>query len=100
MLRITDESGESQPYRPGTLFMSLHAACNHLSNNDDTAWQLMRTVEEKLIELLDDSFLLSSDQLADVTLTTLKNFDTTSYVKYASMQPELVSARKLAATLK
>ena len=64
-----------------------------------TAWHIHQTIEEKLINQLNESMILTITDIALVSLTTLKNFDTTAYVKYGSYQTELVSARKLAATL-
>lgn len=89
-----------ESYRPGKLFLSLYKALDHLEDAEHTAWQLTTTVEEKLTPLLDESFETDTETLATLAMATLKAFDTTAYVKYASYQPELVSARSLSATLR
>lgn len=99
-LTILKKASPTEHYRPGKLFLSLHKACDHIKDADDVAWQLLTTVEEKLIAVLDDDFSLPASQLAEISMETLKLFNTTAYVKYASYQPELVSARSLSTTLK
>ncbi len=99
-LRVKKRSKNSnENYQPGKLFISIHNACDHMQDSEQNAWHLMQTVEEKITVLLDKDMLLLSEQIAGECLTALKRFDTTAYVKYASYQQNLVSARKLAAAL-
>ncbi len=90
---------KTEPYQAGKLFLSIYKACDHMEDAPQTAWHIHQTIEEKLTNQLSASMTLTITDIALVTLTTLKNFDTTAYVKYGSYQNELVSARKLAATL-
>ena len=95
---VIKHSGKKSNYNSGKLYISLLHACDHLDNAEQVAWQLKNTVEEKLITKLDKTFEVDSNVIADVSIDTLKLFNTTAYVKYAAYQPKLVSARKLAAT--
>lgn len=92
-------SRPQEDYQAGKLFLSIYKACDHLPDGPQTAWHIFQTIEEKLTNQLSESMILTVTDIALVSLTTLKNFDTTAYVKYGSYQSELVSARKLAATL-
>jgi len=90
----------TERWAPGKLFMSIYRACDHLEDAADIAWHLRSTVEEQLINRLPSLETTSSDTLVEITLQVLRNYDTTAYVKYASYQPERVSARKLTHALK
>jgi len=90
----------TEAYQPGKLFISLLKACDHLENPKDTAWQLARTVEEKLVAQLDSKMEITSEAIAQISIDTLRAFNITAYIKYASYQPELVSSKKLSAALR
>jgi transcriptional regulator NrdR family protein len=98
-ITVIKKSGLSTGYKPGKLYISLLKACDHIKESEDVAWQIKNTVEEKLVALLDENLTITTQALAEVSIQTLKLFNTTAYVKYASYQPEIVSARKLAATV-
>ena len=98
-LIVIKKTTEDSSYKPGKLYVSILKACDHLADAEDVAWQIKNTVEEKLVGHLDKDFKISTDVIAEIAIDTLKLFNTTAYVKYASYQPELVSSRKLAASL-
>ncbi len=98
-ISVIDSSGHAVRYKPGKLYISLLRACDHLDEADDVAWQIKNTVEEKLLSQLDERMHLASEALALVCIETLKLYNTSAYVKYASHYPDLVSARKLSASL-
>lgn len=99
-LQIIKKSNDKVKYSPGKLYISLLKACDHISDPEDIAWQIKNTVEEKLTAELDEQFLITSTKLAEIAIETLKLFNTTAYIKYASYQPTLVSSRKLAASFR
>lgn len=99
-ISVIKQSGNATGYKPGKLFLSLMRACDHLSEPEDVAWQIKTTVEEKLVSKLNKELSVSTEDIAMTCISTLKLFNTTAYVKYASYHPSLVSARKLAATIR
>ncbi len=99
LLTIEKKTGESE-YKPGKLYLSLLNACDHMDDSVDVAWQIKNTIEEKLLTHVEEDFRLSTSVIAELALDTLKMFNTTAYVKYASYQPALVSSRKLAASIR
>ena len=96
-LTIIKNSGDTQRYMPGKLYLSLFKACDHLPDAADTAWQLRITIEEKLLEQITNDWEITSQQLAIISLETLNLFNKVAYLKYGSYQPDIVSTRKLAA---
>lgn len=65
--------------------MSILRACDHRSNQDDAAWYLFRTVEQKLTPLLDEHQRIATSSIIEVVSDVLKRFDAAAYVKYISM---------------
>ena len=100
LLTIEKKTSTTTRYKPGKLYVSLLKACDHMDDAEDVAWQIKNTIEEKMLNHIDESFVLSTTVIAEVALDTLKLFNTTAYVKYAAYQPALVSSRKLAASLR
>lgn len=92
---VKKRTPKTQPYQPGKLFISLLKSVDHLDNAEQVSWDLRRTIEFKLLDFLDSEFSTSSTQLAELCLETLRAYDKTAYIKYASYQSELVSVRKL-----
>lgn len=99
-ITVIKNSGETAPFKPGKLYLSLLHACDHMPDSEDVAWQIKSTLEEKLITLLTKDMQISTIQLARLSIDTLKLFNTTAYVKYASYHPDIVSGRKLTAALR
>lgn len=99
-LTVVKKSLSNSRYKPGKLYLSVLKACDHLEEPEDVAWQIKNTVEEKLVAHLDKDFQVKSGVIAEIAIDTLKLYNTTAYVKYAAYQPELVSSRKLAASLR
>lgn len=99
-LAVIKKNHEETSYKPGKLYLSLLKACDHLDEAEDVAWQIKTTVEEKLVASLDKSFSITTISIAELSIETLKLYNTTAYVKYAAYQPAIVSSRKLAATIR
>lgn len=87
-------------YKPGKLYLSLLRACDHMEEPEDVAWHIKTTIEEKFIVRLNEKLHIRTLDLAEIAIDTLKLFDTSAYVKFASHHPDIVSARKLAASLR
>lgn len=96
---VINKSGQIN-YKPGKLYLSLLKACDHMDEAEDVAWQIKNTVEEKMIGHLQKDLSIDKDTLSTICIETLKQFNTTAYIKYASTKPELVSARKLSSALR
>ena len=99
-ITVISKDGTQTHFKPGTLYLSLLRACDHLDNAEDIAWNIKTTVEEKLTFLLDNTLTLEAEDIARVCIRTLKLYNTSAYVKYASYYPKIVSSRKLAASIR
>jgi len=99
-LIVRKKTKQETSYNPGKLYVSLLKACDHLPEPEETAWQIKITVEGKITTKLDSEFNITSRDIAEIAIDTLKLFNTTAYVKYASYQPTIVSARKLVSTIR
>jgi transcriptional repressor NrdR len=75
---------KTRPYSRATLSMSILRACDHRSNQDDAAWYLFQTVEQKLTPLLDEKRTLTTHAVIETVAGVLKRFDAAAYVKYIS----------------
>lgn len=99
-ITVIKKDGTESTFKPGKLYLSLLRACDHLDKSEDVAWNIKTTVEEKLTFLLDKHLTLHVEDITTVCIKTLKLYDTSAYVKYASYYPKLVSPRKLTASLR
>lgn len=75
---------KARPYSRATLSMSILRACDHRPNQDDAAWYLFETVEQRLTPLLDDKQCITSAIIIETVADILKRFDAAAYVKYIS----------------
>lgn len=83
-------------YQPAKLLFSLVNSLNHRPDALSTAWGLLTTVENRLLEemsLLEQA--LTSKMIAESVLETLKGFDIDAYIVYARYHPDLVSKEEL-----
>lgn len=74
----------TRPYSRAILSMSILRACDHRHNQDDAAWYLFETVEQKLTPLLDEKQTINTQTIIETVASVLKRFDAAAYVKYIS----------------
>jgi len=94
-LEVLKRSDKRAGYSRAKLLRSLFLATDHLSR-PDTAMHLCDTIERQLLTALPEtSKTISSEDIAQTALDTLKRFDTRSYVKYLSYQTKMLDAADL-----
>ncbi|MEX0749114.1 MAG: ATP cone domain-containing protein [Candidatus Saccharimonadales bacterium] len=96
-LTISKQAGHSEPYIRSKLLVSLHHACQGLDNHIEMIDALTNTVEDQLIGLQQET--ISAREVADTTLTILKRFHTSAYLRYLSYRGDLASSAHLKETV-
>ena len=83
------------------LLLSVLKACDHLPQDDDAAYWLCDTIEQRLLKRAAelDSTITTAD-IAETTLTVLKAFNMPAFVKYLSYHAPALDSRTLKRELK
>ena len=89
-IMVRKKQKAAEKYSSAKLFISLYRALEHLPDAQNTAWHLLQTVELKLLQKTKDNMQISSTLIAKTCINSLKAFDHTAYIKYASHQPDIV----------
>ncbi|MGD8374072.1 MAG: hypothetical protein PVI21_04420 [Candidatus Woesebacteria bacterium] len=82
-LRVATDASfkKTLPFSKTTLFLSIAKACDHRANTDDAFW-LSETVEQKLIQTANSKCIVTTNEIKDICLDVLKNFDSAAFIKY------------------
>jgi len=97
-LRVTNKSGKQEHYSRSKLFSSLYAAFTDIPGKDTTIDAVTATVEAKILDTKSPG--ITSRDIANIVLTTLKHFNTTAFIRYLSVHTELISNAQLKNELK
>lgn len=94
-------SKHTHTYSRAKLTLSILRVCDHREDHGEAAYWLADTIEQYLYRsAAGTNNTISKKTIISTIMTTLKNFDTTAYVKYlAAYSPEL-NARTLKKYLK
>lgn len=91
----------TSPYSRAKLTLSILRVCDHRRDHGEAAYWLNDTIEQKLYGLAaDTNNYVTKKQIVNVTLKTLKGFDTAAYIKYLSSYSPELDARTLKKYLK
>lgn len=91
-LEVLKRSDKREEYSRAKLLRSLFLSLDHLPDPED-AMHLCQTIEKKMIEgLPEESKTVSTEDIAQITSSTLKRYDARSYVKYLSYQTQRLDA--------
>lgn len=95
------QSGSKKaPYSRAKLALSILRACDH-RKNELTVWYLFEAAEQKLFPIAASAGdFLTTQQIMEVVLALLKNFDAVAYVKYLSYHQPSMDAQSLRKHLK
>ena len=86
------------PYQRSHLFSSLSAAFLDLPHKADTIDAITDTIETKLLNLAQPA--VSTGDIARITLTTLKHFNTAAFLRYLTAHADVASTAELKQHLK
>lgn len=89
------------PYSRAKLTLSILRTCDHRADHGEAAYWLADTIEQKLYSAAAGSNnIVSKKTVSSTVLGTLKDFDTTAYVKYLAAHSPTLDARTLKLYLK
>jgi transcriptional regulator NrdR family protein len=74
------------------LYSDVATALSVVAGTTDTADAITETIEAKLLDL--QSTTVTTQQIADVTLSTLKHFDTPAFLRYLASHGDVRSTRE------
>lgn len=92
-ITIIKRDGRRQPYKRHKLLISLYFTCQGLEDQLEDIEAITDIVESRLLELRQPN--ISSDQLAETVLSTLKHFHPGAYMRYMSFRDSLSSNAEL-----
>lgn len=91
----------TRPYSRAKLTLSILSVCDHRQDHGEASYWLSDTIEQKLYgQSANTANQVTKKQIINTTLETLKNFDTTAYIKYLSRYSPNLDARTLKKHLK
>jgi transcriptional repressor NrdR len=89
------------PYSRARLTLSILRICDHRADHGEAAYWLADTVEQHLYEsVAATNNIVSKRTIINTILKTLKNFDTTAYVRYLATYSPGLDARTIKKYLK
>lgn len=97
-ITICKASGKPQPYSRATLFASVFEAFLLTPQKQIEVDAVTDTVEAKLLDLQQPT--ITSSEVAEVVLQTLKHYNTSAFIRYLSNQTDLVNEAQLRKELK
>jgi transcriptional repressor NrdR len=88
-LRVVDANGKTSPYQRSQLYAEVAGV---LQERPETVAAITDTIESKLLDLQTPA--ISARDISDVTLTTLKHFNTPAFLRYLASHGDVRSARQ------
>lgn len=96
-LVVLKRSGKNQKFSKPKLFVSIYKSLEHLPKAAETADAISSTVIARVLML---NTPLSSELISEVVMNSLKNYNVSAFVKYASLQSSVTNKRELNRLLK
>lgn len=79
-MRVINKSGKLEPYSRARLYSGIYQAFDDVRKRPDMIDNITETIESKILNLKEP--VINSKDIAAIVLTTLKNFDTTAFLRY------------------
>jgi transcriptional repressor NrdR len=97
-IKVVKKSGRRQDYSRSKLFSGIYGAFLHVPANKTTVDAVTDTVEAKVLDIKQSE--VSTQEIARIVLSTLKHFNTASFVRYLAYQTDFTSNAQLKKELK
>lgn len=97
-LLVMSSDGSQRPYSRARLYSAVAAALDPAGHTASDVDAITDTVESKLLDL--KSLTLTTVQISGIILTTLKNYDTSAFLRYLAAHADLRSRSELKRQLK
>jgi transcriptional repressor NrdR len=88
-----NDSPKPMPYSRARLFTSIYLSFGAAQVTDETIFAITDTVESKLLDL--QSPTLTKDQIGMVVLSTLKQFETSAFIRYLTSHTSVTNSSQL-----
>lgn len=95
---LGDKSKKTMPYSRASLFGSIYVAFSGSKATPATIDAVTDNVEAKLLDLKDHT--ITTEQITDIVLGTLKHFDNAAFLRYLSEHVDMGSSGNLRQYLK
>lgn len=92
-LKVVKKSGTKQRYSRAKLYSGIYGSFLSIKAKETTVDGVTDTVEAKLLDMRKRE--LTSQQIADVVLRTLKKFNTAAFIRFLAYQTDLSSDAQL-----
>jgi transcriptional repressor NrdR len=92
-LKVMKKGGKKQRYSRAKLFSGIYGAFLSIPSKETTVDAVTDTVETKLLDTRQTE--LTSQEIAEVVLSTLKHYNTAAFVRYLAYQTDLASSAQL-----
>jgi transcriptional repressor NrdR len=97
-LKVEKKTGKRERYSRAKLFTGIYSAFLDIKGKPNTVDAVTETVEAKLLDTRLP--VLSTNQIAEIVLQTLKHFNTAAFLRYLSNQTDLTDEAQLRRELK
>ncbi|HVE80772.1 MAG TPA: ATP cone domain-containing protein [Candidatus Dormibacteraeota bacterium] len=97
-LKVIKKPGKKQRYSRAKLYSGIYGAFLSIPAKETTVDSVTDTVESKILDTRLQE--ITSQQIAEIVLSTLKHFNTAAFLRYLSYQADLESDAQLKAELK
>ena len=97
-IQVSAQDGSQRPYSRARLYAELATALDPASSSASDVDAITDTVESKLLDL--KSPALTTTGISAIVLTTLKNYDTSAFLRYLAAHADLRSRSELKRQLK
>jgi transcriptional repressor NrdR len=97
-LKVVKKSGRRERYSRAKLYSGIYGAFLSVPQKETTVDAVTDTIEAKLLDTKQRE--LTSAAIADITLVTLKHFNTAAFMRFLAYHADLASDAQMKAALK
>jgi transcriptional repressor NrdR len=97
-LKVIKKTGKKERYSRAKLYSGIYGAFLSIPSKENAVDGVTDTIEAKILDTKKRE--ISSRQIAQVVMTTLKHFNTAAFVRYLAYQTDLASDAQLKRELK
>jgi transcriptional repressor NrdR len=92
-IKVIKKNGRKQRYSRAKLFSGIYGAFLSIPAKETTVDSVTDTIESKMLDTKKGE--LTTDEIAQIVLSTLKHFNTAAFVRYLAYQTDLASSAQL-----
>ena len=97
-LKVKKKTGTKERYSRAKLFTGIYEAFRSVENKQNVVDAVTDTIESKILDIKKDT--ISSEEIASITLQTLKNYNMIAFMRYLANQADVANEAQLKRELK